>query len=102
MRPEGNYENEEERSLRRLHGRVALIAGGAGGMGSAVARRFAADGAPVAVADYRLGAAEAVAAELTAAGFPALPVALDVTEPAAWQAAVEQVEAAYGSLTTMC
>ena len=57
----------ERGSQRRLDGRVALIAGGAGGMGSAVARRFAADGAQVAVADYRLEAAEAVAAELTAA-----------------------------------
>ena len=58
--------NEQERG-RRLDGRVALIAGGAGGMGSAVARRFAADGARVAVADYRLEAAEAVAAEMNAA-----------------------------------
>ena len=57
-------------------------------MGSAVARRFAADGARVAVADYRIEAAEAVAAELTAAGCSALAVPLDVTEPEAWQAAV--------------
>ena len=93
---------ERERSRRGLDGRVALIAGGAGGMGAAVARRFAADGARVAVADYRIDAAEAVAAELTAAGSTALAVALDVTEPEAWQAAVEQVEERYGSLTTMC
>ena len=89
-------------SRRRLDGRAALIAGGAGGMGSAVARRFAADGARVAVADFRLDAAEAVAGELTAAGSAALAVPLDVTEPEAWQAAVEQVEERYGSLTTMC
>ena len=94
--------SEEERSRRRLDGRVALIAGGAGGMGSAVARRFAADGARVAVADYRIEAAEAVAADLTAAGGAALAVPLDVTEPEAWQAAVEQVEARFGTLTTMC
>ncbi len=86
---------EQERS-RRLDGRVALIAGGAGGMGSAVARRFAADGARVAVADYRIEAAEAVAADLTAAD-TALAVPLDVTEPEAWQAAVEQVEARFGT-----
>ena len=92
--------SEEERS-RRLDGRVALIAGGAGGMGSAVVRRFAADGARVAVADYRIEAAEAVAADLTAAD-TALAVPLDVTEPEAWQAAVEQVEARFGTLTTMC
>ena len=91
----------ERGSQQRLDGRVALIAGGAGGMGSAVARRFAADGARVAVADYRIEAAEAVAADLTAAD-TALAVPLDVTEPEAWQAAVEQVEARFGTLTTMC
>lgn len=95
-------ESEEERNLRRLDGRVALIAGGAGGMGSAVARRFTADGARVAVADYRIKAAEAVSAELAAVGGTALAVPLDVTEPEAWQAAVEQVEERHGSLTTMC
>ena len=93
---------EQESNHRRLDGRVALVAGGAGGMGSAVARRFAADGARVAVADYRLEAAETVAAELTGAGSEAMAVPLDVTEPDAWQAAVEQVESRFGSLTTMC
>ena len=58
-------QSERQRNHRRLDGRVALIAGGAGGMGSAVSRRFAADGARVAVADYRIEAAEAVAAEIT-------------------------------------
>ena len=86
----------------RLEGRVGLIAGGAGAMGSAVARRFAAAGARVAVADYRFDAAEAVAGELTAAGSEALAVPLDVTVAATWQAAVEQVEAHFGSLTTLC
>ncbi len=95
-------QSKGQRSHRRLDGRVALVAGGAGGMGSAVARRFAADGARVAVADYRIEAAEAVASEITAAGSEAMPVPLDVTEPDAWQAAVEQVESRFGSLTTMC
>ena len=95
-------QSERQGNHRRLDGRVALVAGGAGGMGSAVARRFAADGARVAVADYRIEAAEAVASEITAAGSEAMAVPLDVTEPDAWQAAVEQVESRFGSLTTMC
>ena len=61
---------------------MALVAGGAGAMGSAVARRFTAAGARVAVADRRLDAAETVAAELTDAGCEAQAVALDVVEPA--------------------
>jgi 3alpha(or 20beta)-hydroxysteroid dehydrogenase len=92
----------QEDGRRRLDGRVALVAGGAGAMGAAVARRFSAAGARVAVADRRIDAAEAVAAELTAAGREALAVALDVTEPDTWQTAVEQVESRFGSLTTMC
>ena len=86
----------------RLDDRVVLIAGGAGAMGSATARRFAAAGARVAVADYRVDAAEAVAAELVAAGSEAVAVPLDVAAADTWQAAVEQVEARFATLTTMC
>jgi 3alpha(or 20beta)-hydroxysteroid dehydrogenase len=98
----GQEQTRQEDSRRRLDDRVALVAGGAGAMGAAVARRLAAAGARVAVADYRFDAAEAVAAELTAAGCEADAVHLDVTEPETWQAAVEQVETRFGSLTTMC
>ena len=98
----GLEHSAQEGSRWRLDGRVALIAGGAGAMGSAVARRFTAAGARVAVADYRFEAATAVAAELTAAGCVAQAVPLDVTEPETWQAAVERVESRFGVLTTMC
>jgi NAD(P)-dependent dehydrogenase (short-subunit alcohol dehydrogenase family) len=86
----------------RLDGRVALIAGGAGAMGSATARRMATAGARVAVADIRHEAAKAVARELTEAGREAAAVPLDVAAADTWQAAVEQVEARFGTLTTMC
>ena len=92
----------ETSEVWRLDDRVALVAGGAGAMGSATARRFAAAGARVAVADYRVDAAEAVAAELAAAGSEAVAVPLDVATAGTWQAAVEQVEARFGTLTTMC
>ena len=92
----------ETSEVWRLDDRVALVAGGAGAMGSATARRFAAAGARVAVADYREDAAEAVAAELVAAGGEAVAVPLDVASAGTWQAAVEQVEARFGTLTTMC
>ncbi|WP_405669259.1 SDR family oxidoreductase [Streptomyces sp. NBC_00055] len=66
----------------RLTGRKALVTGGARGIGAAVARRLAADGAGVAI-NYRSSgdAAEALAAEITAVGRRAVALKADVSEP---------------------
>jgi D-threitol dehydrogenase (NAD+) len=79
----------------RLDRKVALVTGGASGIGAAIAATFAAKGARVAVVDLAGGAAEEKAAELggDSAGFAA-----DVTDPAAVSAAVEAVLAAYGRI----
>jgi 3alpha(or 20beta)-hydroxysteroid dehydrogenase len=77
---------------------VVLITGGAGGQGAHEARLFVEDGARVALADVRLDAAQAVAAEL---GDAALAVELDVTDEDAWIAAVAVVEERFGPLTTL-
>ena len=66
-----------------LVGRVALITGGAGGIGVAVARRFAAAGACVALADIRADAAESAAEDLRKSGYRAIGLAGDVSKPAA-------------------
>jgi D-threitol dehydrogenase (NAD+) len=78
-----------------LDRKVALVTGGASGIGAAIAATFAAKGARVAVVDLAGGAAEEKAAELggDSAGFAA-----DVTDPAAVSAAVEAVLAAYGRI----
>ena len=68
----------------RLEGRSALVTGGAGGIGSAIARRLAAEGAAVTVGDLDLAGAERVAAEVSGAA-----VALDVTDLESARAAVE-------------
>ena len=66
---------------------VALITGGAGGVGVAAARRFVAGGWRVAIADHDMSRAEAAADELGAA---ARAVHCDVTRPEACHAAVRQ------------
>ncbi len=82
----------------KLDGRVALVTGGAGGIGSATARLMAEEGAAVVVADLREDDAAKVAAEL---GAPAISVALDVTRKEAWQAAASAIDAAFGRLDVL-
>jgi 3-oxoacyl-[acyl-carrier protein] reductase len=66
----------------RLDDRVALITGGAGGIALAVARRFAAAGARIALADKRSEATEQAAKELRKLGAHAVGLAGDVSKPA--------------------
>jgi len=54
--------------MGRLDGRIALVSGGAGGIGGAVSRRLAAEGAEVVIADINADAGEATAASIVAAG----------------------------------
>ena len=72
-----------------LDGRVALVTGAGAGIGAAVARRLAAEGAAVAVADRDGDAARSVADEIAAAGGRAVGVAADVTQRDQVKAAVE-------------
>jgi len=83
--------------MGRLEGKVGLITGGAGAIGRATARRFAAEGASVVVADRDETRAEEVAAALrTEGGGQALGLAVDVTSDASVAAMVGQAVAAYG------
>ena len=78
-----------------FEGRVALVTGAARGMGEAEARRFAAQGAKVAVADILDEDGQRLAKEL---GDSAIYVHLDVTREADWAAAVSEVEDRFGRL----
>jgi 3-oxoacyl-[acyl-carrier protein] reductase len=73
-------------------GRRALVTGASGGIGQAIAERLARDGAHVIVhANTRLEAAEAIAERIVADGGSAEPVAFDVTDRGAAQAACERL-----------
>jgi NAD(P)-dependent dehydrogenase (short-subunit alcohol dehydrogenase family) len=82
--------------MGRLQGRVAIITGGAGAIGRATARRLAADGASVAIADRAGSAAGDVASDLRAAGHTAVAIAVDVTDDDSVREMVDTVVSAYG------
>jgi 2-hydroxycyclohexanecarboxyl-CoA dehydrogenase len=72
----------------RLEGRKALVTGGASGIGAAIARRLAAEGAEVTIGDLNLEGAAEVAGEVSG-----LAIELDVTDLASAQAAVDSAGA---------
>jgi NAD(P)-dependent dehydrogenase (short-subunit alcohol dehydrogenase family) len=84
-----------------LNGRVALITGGGGEIGGAIARRFAAEGAAVAVADIRRERAEAVAKEIADIGGRSISVRTNVAVEADAERSVRHAVEAFGSLTTL-
>lgn len=84
-----------------LNGRVALITGGGGEIGGAIARRFASEGAAVAVADIRREHAEAVAKDINDTGGRAIAVRTNVTVEADAERAVRHAVQDLGKLTTL-
>lgn len=83
------------------HQTVALVTGGGRGIGRAIVRQLAREGAAVAVLDLDGAVAEGAAAELKAAGHRAVALTADITDPAAVEAAVAAAEAALGPLTLL-
>lgn len=81
--------------MKRLQDRVALITGGAGGIGSATARRMVAEGAFVAIADVDAARAEDVARQI---GGAASAIAFDASDAGSIEAAIRTVIDRYGKL----
>ena len=81
-----------------LTGKVALVTGASQGLGARFAETLAASGAAVAVAARQVAKLEDLAERIRGAGGSAHAVAMDVTDPASVAAAIEDAEAALGSL----
>jgi NAD(P)-dependent dehydrogenase (short-subunit alcohol dehydrogenase family) len=82
-------------SMQRLSGKVAVVTGGASGIGAATCRRLAAEGARVAIGDLNLERAESLAREL---GDAAIPVCFDAGDVASVQAMIERAVEHFGRL----
>ena len=84
--------------MTRLQGKVAIVTGGGGGIGGAIARRFAREGAKVAVLDRDLEAATRVAQQIRPPAGEALPVRCDITQRASVDAALREVDGRWGAV----
>src|SRR4029078_9484413 len=84
--------------MGRVDGKVALISGGARGMGAAHARMLVAEGGKVVIGDILDDEGEALAAEI---GDSVRYVHLDVTQPDQWQAAVDTAVSEFGKLNVL-
>ncbi len=85
-------------STGRVTGKIALVTGGASGIGRACSETLAAEGATVVLTDIQDTAGKAVAAAITARGGAAIFLHQDVTSEAEWIAIVADVRARYGRL----
>lgn len=85
--------------MNRMQGKVALVSGGAEGIGAAVARLIVAEGGSVMLGDVQLEKAQDLAAEL---GERAAATLLDVRDLAQWEAAVAATQGRFGKLTVLC
>lgn len=82
----------------RLEGKVALVSGGSAGIGAAVVRRFAQEGAHVALGDVDAEGAQAVVEDATASGGSVRFHSLDVAKAAQWKDVVAAIVAEHGRL----
>jgi 2-hydroxycyclohexanecarboxyl-CoA dehydrogenase len=102
MRSVGNCKPEVRNSvMERFVGKTVVVTGGGGGIGGATCRRFALEGAKVAVFDLNLEAARTVAAEIQKAGGIAEPFHCDITNRGSVDAALAATAAKFGLIDVL-
>lgn len=87
--------------MTRLAGKVALVSGAASGIGLAIARRFAAEGAQVVATDRSVDGLAKAVASLDGAVQHHRSLVMDVTEEAGWQEAATLIERDFGRLDVL-
>jgi 2-hydroxycyclohexanecarboxyl-CoA dehydrogenase len=87
--------------MKKFDDKTVIVTGGGGGIGGATCRRFAAEGAKVAVYDVNLEAAQAVAQGIVAAGGAATAFRCDITDRASVDAAVAATVAQLGPIDVL-
>jgi NAD(P)-dependent dehydrogenase (short-subunit alcohol dehydrogenase family) len=88
--------------MRELRGKVAVVTGGASGIGSGICRALARKGSQVVVADLDGRKADALAGELRGQGARAIGLPVDVSDLASVQKLAEQVVAQLGGVDVLC
>jgi NAD(P)-dependent dehydrogenase (short-subunit alcohol dehydrogenase family) len=83
--------------MQELSGKVAVVTGGAGGIGKALCGQLVAEGAEVVVTDVQAELLDATVAELRAAGGEVLGVVSDVSDPASMESLADRTWEAYGA-----
>jgi len=89
-----------EKSMR-LKGKVAIVTGGASGLGASTANIFAKEGAKVVVADLLQTEGEAVVSEISGSGGVATFYELNVKDPSGWEQVIENTLAAYEKIDVL-
>jgi len=88
-------------AMGQVEGKIAIVTGGASGIGAACVETLAREGARIVISDIDAMRGEALAAQITASGQDAIYLAHDVTDEARWQVVVAEIERRYGRLDIM-
>jgi NAD(P)-dependent dehydrogenase (short-subunit alcohol dehydrogenase family) len=99
---EGAHIRSGRSSVKELNGRVAVVTGGASGIGLALGARFVAEGMKVVLADVEAEALEEATGKLRADGADVSSVVTDVTDAEAVQALADEVMARHGAVHVIC